>query len=175
MNPSTIMPIRGPISPFSECIVAATVAGQVLSHRLLTNFDIATGGGTRNAHICDNARDRHLALDTLVDHNMMVFALHYPPAAQERDPMLLFLAISWRAIIIYQWCTFESISLISPISSLTSTSVAGPSCITDGQSSPHIEKTVSELIHLIDKLRELNSWKVRFINYYHIGGDSILH
>ncbi|KAI1080447.1 hypothetical protein F5B20DRAFT_589247 [Whalleya microplaca] len=139
-----------PTSPFGECIVVATVAGHVLSHRLQAAVDTATAGDRQDTHTYDDFWDRHARLDSLVTHSMGGFTRHYPPAAQERDPMLLFLAIMWRATVLYLWHTAESIP--AP--------VQGRNRAVSAESSQQVEKAAREMLRLMSKLSELNSWKV---------------
>lgn len=146
-------PIQNPTSPFGECIVVATVAGHVLSHRLRAAVNMATGGKGQDTHAQDDFWGRHAWLESLVARGMGIFDMQHPPATQERDPMLLFLAMVWRAVVLYLWHTAES----CPAPDEDGRSAAG------AESGKQVEKTAQEMLRLTSKLSELNSWKVRLL------------
>ncbi|KAI1374272.1 hypothetical protein F4677DRAFT_426638 [Hypoxylon crocopeplum] len=149
---SATPPTQSPMSPFGECIIAATVAGHALSHRLRAAADAATDGNSsmRDAADDDDFWDRHAWLEALVARRMAAFAMHHPSAAQERDPMLLFLAVVWRATVLYLWCTAEGM----PTPTNRAAAVAG------ADASLQVERAAREVLRLMGKLSELNSWKV---------------
>lgn len=143
-----------PSSPFHECIVAATVAGHALSHRRQAVMDAAAERDTTASqapHSMFAFWDRHAWLDSLVADSMGAFAAHHPPAAQERDPMLLFLAIVWRATVLYLWHTAESI----PVSDSDMNHAIGIE-----SSAQMADRAAQEVLRLMGKMSELNSWKV---------------
>ncbi|KAF2966563.1 hypothetical protein GQX73_g6993 [Xylaria multiplex] len=146
---STIAPSRDPMSSFCECIVVATVAGRVLSHYLEATLNSSTQekGQGINQH---NGWDSLSSIDSLVAHSMRVFTTYHPPTAQERDPMLLFLAIAWRAIVIYVWHTAESMS----------TPVLNRNRAVKAKLSQQAENAAREMLRLMSKLAGWSSWKI---------------
>lgn len=100
--------------------------------------------------------DRHAWLDSLVADSMGAFAAHHPPAAQERDPMLLFLAMVWRATVLYLWHTAESI----PASDSDMNHAIGIE-----SSAQMADRAAQEVLRLMGKMSELNSWKVCHLSF----------
>ncbi|KAG6359550.1 hypothetical protein INS49_013071 [Diaporthe citri] len=149
-------PAMVPSSPFHECIVAATVAGHALSHRRQAVMDTATGRDTTTAqtpHDMFAFWDRHAWLDSLAADSMGAFAVHHPPAAQEREPMLLFLAMVWRAIVLYLWHTADGYPTPAPNLDMSHVvSIESPAQMAD--------RAAQEVLRLMGKMSELNSWKV---------------
>ncbi|KAH8785756.1 fungal-specific transcription factor domain-containing protein [Diaporthe sp. PMI_573] len=153
-------PTMVPSSTFHECIMAATVAGHALSHRRQAVMDIAAERNTTNArtpHGIFAFWDRHAWLDSLVSDSMSSFAAHHPPAAQERDPMLMFLAMAWRAIVLYLWHTAEGIPAPAPAQDHDVTHAMGLDPSSSAQMS---DRAAQEVLRLMGKMSELNSWKV---------------
>lgn len=151
-------PAMIPSSPFHECIVAATVAGHALSHRRQAVMDTAASRDTTVTQTPQSMFafwDRHAWLDSLVADSMGAFAAHHPPAAQERDPMLLFLAMVWRATVLYLWQTAESFPIPGP-----DPDVNGLVGI-ETSSTQMADRAAQEVLRLMGKMSELNSWKVR--------------
>lgn len=103
--------------------------------------------------------DRHAWLDSLVADRMGAFAVHHPPAAQEREPMLLFLAMVWRAIVLYLWHTAEGVPAPSPGLDMNHVvSIEPPAQMAD--------RAAQEVLRLMGKMSELNSWKVRHVSIF---------
>ncbi|RWA03366.1 hypothetical protein EKO27_g11740 [Xylaria grammica] len=138
-----------PMSPFSQCVVVATVAGRVLSHHLEVTLDAVTNpeGRGMNSH---NDWDSLSLVDSLVTRGMRDFATHHPPTTQERDPMLLFLAMVWRATVIYLWHTAESIPTPTP----------SRNHAIKIKLSQQAESAVHEMLRLMSKLSGWSSWKI---------------
>jgi hypothetical protein len=140
--------------------MAATVAGHALSHRRQAVMDIAAERNTTNArtpHGIFAFWDRHAWLDSLVSDSMSSFAAHHPPAAQEQDPMLMFLAMAWRAIVLYLWHTAEGIPAPAPAQDHDVTHAMGLDPSSSAQMS---DRAAQEVLRLMGKMSELNSWKV---------------
>ncbi|KAI0418296.1 fungal-specific transcription factor domain-containing protein [Xylaria grammica] len=141
--------VRDPMSPFSQCVVVAAVAGRVLSHHLDVTLDAVTnqeGRGT-NSH---NGWDSLSLVESLVSRGMRDFATHHPPTTQERDPMLLFLAMVWRATVIYLWHTAESIPTPTP----------SRNHAMKIKLFQQAESAVHEMLRLMSKLSGWSSWKI---------------
>lgn len=156
-------PTMVPSSPFHECIVAATVAGHALSHRRQAVMDTAVIRDTTVTQMPQSMFafwDRHAWLDSLVADSMSAFAAHHPPAAQERDPMLLFLAMVWRATLLYLWHTAESFPTAAPDPDVNG--VVG----IEASSSQMVERAAQEVLRLMGKMSELNSWKVGRVSMF---------
>lgn len=154
--PAPTSPALVPSSPFHECIIAATVAGHALSHRRQAVMDTMAGRDTTIAqtpHDIFTFWDRHTWLDSLVADSMSAFAAHHPPAAQEREPMLLFLAMVWRTIVLYLWHTAEGVPDLAPDLDVNHVvGIESPAQMTD--------RAAQEVLRLMGKMSELNSWKV---------------
>lgn len=101
--------------------------------------------------------DRHAWLDSLIADSMGAFDTQHPPAAQERDPMLLFLAMVWRATVLYMWHTAESMP--GPPADPDVNGVVGM----ESSSAQMADSAAQEVLRLMGKMSELNSWKVRRI------------
>lgn len=138
--------------------MAATVAGHALSHRRQAVMDTAAGRDTTNSqtpHGIFAFWDRHAWLDSLVTNSMNAFAAHHPPAVQEQDPMLMFLAMVWRAIVLYLWHTAKDIQVPSQEHNMHHAVGIGTS-----SSAQMADRAAQEVLRLMGKMSELNSWKV---------------
>ncbi|KAI0405425.1 hypothetical protein F4802DRAFT_563107 [Xylaria palmicola] len=143
ISTSTATSVRAPMSPFGECIWVATVAGRVLSYCL----EATTEGQGMDLHNC---WDSLSSIDSLVTQGMRVFTIYHPPTAQERDPMLLFLAMVWRATIIYLWHTAEKLP----------TPAINKNHAMKARLSQQAESAALEILRLIGKLSGWSSWKI---------------
>ncbi|KAI1175017.1 hypothetical protein F4777DRAFT_588866 [Nemania sp. FL0916] len=141
-----------PTFPFGEFIVVATVGGHVLSHRnKVTAAAAASTNGTEgNTSIHDDLWDRHILLNSLVCRSMDAFFQHHPRAAQEQDPHLLFLSITWRTIAIYLWHTTESMR--APVQ-------AKHQALRE-RLSQQAKKLVHEIMSLMGKLSDMSNLKI---------------
>ncbi|RAK70801.1 fungal specific transcription factor domain-containing protein [Aspergillus fijiensis CBS 313.89] len=91
------------VSSFTECIVAATIGGRALSHRhQLLVRDIYYDA-------TEDFRKRHQGINSILVRRKEAFASRYPGDMPQADPMLLFVNLMWRAIILhlYQTMAFE--------------------------------------------------------------------
>ncbi|KAI8635188.1 fungal-specific transcription factor domain-containing protein [Xylariaceae sp. FL1651] len=79
-------------SPFTECIVVATMAGRALSHQHLA----ATQPNPPR-----DFWDRHQWINSIMMPRMAAFSLKYPPTMQEADPVLMFVGLMWRATVLF--------------------------------------------------------------------------
>jgi hypothetical protein len=165
----TIQNTMFPTSPFGECIILATVAEHVLSHRLQASADSSTKIMMTKTTTNTDSRDiltqetthaalddfwaRHAWLESLVAQGIEAFALLHPPSAQESDPMLMFLAMMWQTIVLYLWNTAESL----PAPSRDRDRAV---CATTSQ---QVDRVAHDMLHLMSRLSELNSWKVRLV------------
>lgn len=138
--------------------MAATVAGHCLSHRRHAVMDTAAGRDTTNSqtpHGIFAFWDRHGWLNSLVTNSMNAFAAHHPPTAQEHDPMLMFIAMTWRAIVLYLWHTAKDIQV--PALEHNLHHAVG---IDSTSSAQMADRAAQEVLRLMGKMSELNSWKV---------------
>ncbi|KAI0412773.1 fungal-specific transcription factor domain-containing protein [Xylaria grammica] len=83
-------------SPFTECIVVATMAGRALSHQHLA----ATQPNPPR-----DFWDRHQLISSVMMPRMAAFSLKYPPVVQEADPVLMFVGLMWRATVLFSQVT----------------------------------------------------------------------
>jgi hypothetical protein len=88
-------------SPFTECIVVATMAGRALSHQLIT--------ATQPNPPVD-FWDRHQLINSIMMPRMAAFSLKYPQAMQEADPVLMFISLMWRATVLFSQVTERVVS-----------------------------------------------------------------
>ncbi|KAH8168186.1 hypothetical protein CIB48_g109 [Xylaria polymorpha] len=140
----------GPKSPFEEFITVATVAGYVLSHRTQVNIDLVTAGGRPDRSKQDDLWDRHVLLDSLVRESMRAFSQHHPRAAQEQEPHLLFMSITWRVITLYLWHIAEA---MRPPQKSKHRAIRA-------RSLQQVEGLVHEVLDLMSKLSDLSNWKI---------------
>ncbi|PYI21535.1 hypothetical protein BO99DRAFT_380051 [Aspergillus violaceofuscus CBS 115571] len=83
------------VSSFTECIVAATIGGRALSHR----HQLLVRDIYYNA--TEDFRKRHQWINSFLMRRMEAFASQYPGDMPQADPMLLFVNLMWRAIILH--------------------------------------------------------------------------
>ena len=75
-----------------ECIVVATMAGRTLLHgKTLESLHT-----TEIANMCH----RHQELNKVLSQRMHFFSEEYPPLRQMTDPMLLFVGMMWRVVVL---------------------------------------------------------------------------
>lgn len=72
------------LSPFTECIIFATIYGRSLYHGQQSTVERVY----RN--VSDDFWDRHRWLDSILTKRMQILSLNYPCATANTDPMLLF-------------------------------------------------------------------------------------
>lgn len=85
-NPSA-MPL------LTECIIVATFSGRILAHRYQSQIDIYFKS-------TQDFWERHQWIDSMLQQRMESFAVKYPPAAQQADPILLFISMMWHANVL---------------------------------------------------------------------------
>ncbi|KAI0010259.1 fungal-specific transcription factor domain-containing protein [Xylariaceae sp. FL0662B] len=132
-------------SKFTECIVVATVIGRALSHRQQSMVDNLYLSETRGFW------ERHEWISAILAQRMELFALNYPQALQEADPMLLFIGLMWRTAVLYLYQLMKS--------------AVQPAAAEDKR--PHIIEytrqssiAAKEVVGLTNKLSHLNCLKV---------------
>ncbi|OKL55498.1 putative Transcription factor [Talaromyces atroroseus] len=72
------------LSPFSECIILATICGRALLHKHCASVERVYG------HVSQDFWDRHCWIDNILTQRIKILNLKYPPASQNIDPMLIF-------------------------------------------------------------------------------------
>ncbi|KAI0845064.1 hypothetical protein F5Y00DRAFT_273314 [Daldinia vernicosa] len=89
-------------SAFTECIVVATVVGRALNHGQQSAVD--------NMYIHESRSfwERHEWINSTVVQRMDMFNSNCPAAAQEADPMLLFISMMWRTTVLYMYQLIKS-------------------------------------------------------------------
>ncbi|KAI1770474.1 fungal-specific transcription factor domain-containing protein [Hypoxylon cercidicola] len=130
-------------STFTECIVVATIIGRALSHRQQSMVD--------NIYL-NESRDfweRHEWINGILIQRMDVFSLNYPIAAQEADPMLLFISMMWRTTVLYIYQLMKSVIHPTEEKRLVLAECTRQSTI-----------AAKEIVNLTNKLSQLNSFKV---------------
>ncbi|XXH04515.1 hypothetical protein Hte_010931 [Hypoxylon texense] len=152
-------------STFTECIVVATIIGRALSHRQQSMVD--------NIYL-NESRDfweRHEWINGILTQRMDVFSLNYPIAAQEADPMLLFISMMWRTSVLYMYQLTKSVMHPTEEKRSVLAECTRQSTI-----------AAKEIVSLTNKLSQLNSFKVHpltpiplslcaefFVSYHELG------
>ncbi|EED22652.1 conserved hypothetical protein [Talaromyces stipitatus ATCC 10500] len=72
------------MSPFTECIVLATICGRALLHKHCASVERVYG------HTSNDFWDRHHWIDNILTQRITMLSMKYPPASQNIDPMLIF-------------------------------------------------------------------------------------
>ncbi|KAI0194225.1 hypothetical protein F4808DRAFT_464530 [Astrocystis sublimbata] len=139
---------QGSTSSFGDLIVVATVAGRVLSHQIDANLALATASSEDGKH--STPRHSWDSLYSLFSNRMRAFNLCHPALAQERDPMLLFLAMLWHAVGIYLCHSADS----------TPTAATHVTHTAKAKLSQLVDNSAHEMLGLMNKLAEWSSWKV---------------
>lgn len=92
------------MSPFTECIILATISGRALSHRhqsLVENIYV---------NASQDFWDRHQWINAILTQRMQILSLKYPPASQHVDPMLLFTSMVAQTTVLYLYKTMECVT-----------------------------------------------------------------
>ncbi|KAI1123179.1 fungal-specific transcription factor domain-containing protein [Nemania abortiva] len=129
-------------SPFTECIVVATMAGRALSHQHLA----ATQPNPPR-----DFWDRHQLINSVMMPRMAAFSLKYPPTMQEADPVLLFVSLMWRATVLFSQV---------PIVAETAVSAADDSGFVVAEYARRSSLAGQEVVSIAKKLAQVNWFKV---------------
>ncbi len=92
------------MSPFTECIILATISGRALSHRhrsLVENIYV---------NVSQDFWDRHQWIDAILTQRIQILSLKYPPASQHVDPMLLFTSMVAQTTVLYLYKIMECVT-----------------------------------------------------------------
>ena len=93
------------MSPFTECIILATISGRALSHRhqsLVENIYVDAS---------QDFWDRHRWIDAILTQRIQILSLKYSPASQHADPLLLFTSMIAQATVLYLHKTLQCVTL----------------------------------------------------------------
>lgn len=93
--------------------------------------------------------ERHEWINGILIQRMDVFSLNYPTAAQEADPMLLFISMMWRTSVLYMYQLMKSV--IHPAEDKRSVLA---------ECTRQSTIAAKEIVSLTNKLSQLNSFKV---------------
>ncbi|KAJ6443313.1 DUF124 domain-containing protein [Purpureocillium lavendulum] len=128
-------------SPFTECIVVATMCGRVLltQHDLSSSYPIGAQGGL----------GRYQGIDGALMQRMEVFSLKYAPALQDADPMLMFIGMMWRTAVLFLAQSMERGTSPDEMGAVLNSKLARCSA-----------SAVQEVVGLMSKLSRLNWFKV---------------
>ncbi|RWA05445.1 hypothetical protein EKO27_g9659 [Xylaria grammica] len=129
-------------SPFTECIVVATMAGRALSHQHLA----ATQPNPPR-----DFWDRHQLINSVMMPRMAAFSLKYPPAMQEADPVLMFVGLMWRATVL-----FSQVTVIAE----RAVSAADDSSFVIDEYARRSSLAAEEVVCMAKKLSQLNWFKI---------------
>ena len=92
------------MSPFTECIILATISGRALLHQhqsLVENI---------YANQSQDFWDRHEWISAILTKRMQILSLKYPHASQHADPMLLFTSMVAQATVLYLYKVMEGVT-----------------------------------------------------------------
>ncbi|KAL4819970.1 fungal-specific transcription factor domain-containing protein [Aspergillus spinulosporus] len=154
-------------STFTECIVVATISGRALSHR---NQCLA---GELYFSAVDDFWNRHQWINAILTQRMEAFSVKYPlDMQQQTDPMLLFISLMWRTIILH---LYQTMACVVPSHDEKRDLVT--------EYKKRSSAAAQEIVDLTNKLSHLNSLKVHpltpiplslcveFLILYHKPGD----
>ncbi|KAF2966872.1 hypothetical protein GQX73_g6706 [Xylaria multiplex] len=130
-------------SPFTECIVVATMAGRALSHQHLA----ATQPNPPR-----DFWDRHQLINSVMMPRMAAFSLKYPAVMQEADPVLMFVGLMWRATVLF--------SQVSAIAERGVSAVADDSGFVVDEYARRSTLAAQEVVCMVQKLAQLNWFKI---------------
>lgn len=152
-------------SAFVKCIVVATVVGRALNHGQQSVVDSMYIQESRSFW------ERHEWINSTVVQQMDVFNQNCPTAAQEADPMLLFISMMWRTTVLYMYQLIKSV---------IHTADEKRSVLADY--TRQSTTAAKEIVNLTNKLSQLNSFKVHpltpiplslcaefFVTYHELG------
>lgn len=94
------------LSSFAESIILATICGRALAHRQQTSVERAY-----SSNVPQHFWDRHEWLDTMLRTRVDILQMHYPPAAQHSDSLLLFTNMVANTTSLYLCKVMDSMSL----------------------------------------------------------------
>lgn len=139
-------------STFTECIVVATISGRALSHR---NQCLA---GDLYFSAVDDFWNRHQWINAILTQRMEAFSAKYPlDMQQQTDPMLLFISLMWRTIILH---LYQTMACVIPSHDDKRDLVT--------EYKKRSSAAAQEIVDLTNKLSHLNSLKVSAPNALHI-------
>ncbi|KAI1654624.1 fungal-specific transcription factor domain-containing protein [Daldinia decipiens] len=152
-------------SAFAECIVVATVVGRALNHGQQSVVD------NMYIHESQGFWEQHEWINSTVVQRMDMFNQNCPTAAQEADPMLLFISMMWRTTVLYM---YQLIKLVIHPSDEKRSVLA--------DYTRQSTTAAKEIVNLTNKLSQLNSFKVHpftpiplslcaefFVTYHELG------
>jgi len=84
------------LTPFTECIVLATIFGRSLSNRQFSSVENLYGD-TLQSFV-----ERHQCLDSILEQRLEYISANYPSGSDPSDPMALFINMVARTAILYQ-------------------------------------------------------------------------
>ena len=90
-------------SPFTECIILATISGRALAHQhqsLVENIYFNASQDFWN---------RHEWISATLAQRMQILSLNYAPASQQTDPMLLFVYMMAQTTVLYLYKIMKSV------------------------------------------------------------------
>lgn len=91
-------------SPFTECIILATISGRALAHQhqsLVENIYF---------NASQDFWDRHEWISATLAQRIQILSLNYAPASQQTDPMLLFVYMMAQSTVLYLYKVMKSVT-----------------------------------------------------------------
>jgi len=92
------------LSPFTECIILATICGRSIAHRQQSTVERVYG------HVSQAIWDQHRWLDTMLTQRINILALQYPSISEHVDPMLLFAHMVAQSVILHMYRIIQPMS-----------------------------------------------------------------
>ncbi|THC89926.1 hypothetical protein EYZ11_010608 [Aspergillus tanneri] len=154
-------------STFTECIIVATISGRALSHR---NQCLV---GDVYFSAAEDFWNRHQWINAILAQRMDAFSAKYPLDMQHADPMLLFISLMWRIIILH---LYQTMTCVIPSNDEKRDFVM--------EYRKRSSMAAQDIVDLAQKLSHLNSLKVHpltliplslcveFLMLYHKPGDA---
>ncbi|KAL2813943.1 fungal-specific transcription factor domain-containing protein [Aspergillus cavernicola] len=90
------------VSPFTECVLLATIWGRCLSHKQLSSVESIYGDTSQDIWV------RHQWLHSTLMRRIRALSSNYPAASQQIDPMLIFTIMVAQTALIYLNKVIES-------------------------------------------------------------------
>lgn len=136
------------MSPFTECIILATISGRALSHRHQSLVE--------NIYVNESQDfwDRHEWISAILTQRMQILSLKYPHASQHVDPMLLFTSMVAQTTVLY---------LYKPMKGVTPATAENRAAMMEYERRSLV--AAQEIVYLTKAFAQLSCFKARPLNF----------
>ena len=134
------------VSAFTECIIVATISGRALSHRHQSHI------GDMYFNALEDFWTQHQWINAMHTQRMEAFASKYSADMQKTDPMLLFIGLMYRIIILHLYQTTACV--------IPATDEEQRNSVLENRKRASL--AAKEIVELTNKLSNLNSFKVSY-------------